>query len=92
MRRGRSVCLANTLTVGPKPTGIQILKGIRDELRYARLASKIVIVGNTEKNVSANQTGVGVTGVGTATSRSLNIGRCRPGDAIVATGLPHVGD
>jgi hypothetical protein len=86
------ICLANTLTVEPKPTGIQILKGIRDELRYARFASQIVMTGSTEKNVSVNQTGVGITIVATATSRSLKIGRCRPGDAIVAIGLPHVGD
>lgn len=86
------VCLTNTLAVEPKPTGIQIIKGIHDELRYARLASQIVMTGSTEKNVPVNQTGVGITIVATATSESLKIGRCRPGDAIVAIGLPHVGD
>jgi hypothetical protein len=88
----KPVCVTNTLTVEPKPTGIQIIKGIRDELRYAGLASQIVMTGSSEKNVSVEQTGVGITIVATATCRSLKIGRCRPGDAVVAIGLPHVGD
>jgi hypothetical protein len=86
------VCLTNTLAVEPKPTGIQIIKGIHDELRYARLASQVIMTGSSEKNVSVKQTGVGITIVATATSRSLKIGRCTPGDAVVAIGLPHVGD
>lgn len=85
------ICLANTLAVEPKPTGIQIIKGIWDELRCARLDSQIVMTQSTEKNIPVSQTGVGITVVGTATPRSLKIGRCRPGDAIVAIGLPHVG-
>jgi len=85
------VCLASTLMVEPEPTGIQIIRGIREELRYARLDSRIVMADSTEKNIPVRQTGVGVTVIGTATSRSLKIGRCRRGDAIVAAGLPHVG-
>jgi len=85
------VCLASTLMVEPEPTGIQIIRGILDELRYARLDSRIVMADSTEKNTPVRQTGVGVTVIGTATSRSLKIGRCRRGDAIVAVGLPQVG-
>ena len=88
----KPVCLSNTLAVEPKPTGIQITKGIHDELRYARVASQIVVTGSSEKNVTVNQTGVGVTIVATATSESLKIGQCKRDDAIVAVGLPHVGD
>lgn len=84
------ICLANTLTVEPKPTGIQIIKGIRDEVRRARFDSRIVMTQSTEKNVSVGQTGVGVTVVGMATVRSLKIGRCRHRDAVVAIGLPYV--
>ena len=85
------ICLANTLTVEPNPTGIEIIKGIRGEVRYARLDSRIVMCGSTEKNIPVRQTGVGVTVVGIAAGRSLRIGRCTPGDALVAIGLPHVG-
>ncbi len=86
------VCLASTLTVEPKPTGMQIIKGIRDEVKYAGLDSRIVMAQSTEKNIRVSQTGVGVTVVATATPRSLKIGRCRPGDVVVAIGLPLVGD
>jgi len=85
------VCLASTLMVEPEPTGVEIIRGIREELRYARLDSRVVMTDSTEKNIPVRQTGVGVTVIGTATSRSLKIGRCRRGDAIVAVGLPHVG-
>ena len=67
------ICLANSLTVEPKPTGIQIIKGIRDEVRHARLDSRIVMMQSTEKNVSVSQTGVGVTVVGMATAQSVKI-------------------
>jgi hypothetical protein len=85
------ICLANTLSVEPEPTGNRILNGIRSEMRYAGLDTRIVMTESTEKNIPVNQTGVGVTVVGMATLRSLRIGRCRSGDAIVAIGLPHVG-
>ena len=86
------MCLANTLAVEPRPTGIQIIKGIRDEVKQAELDSRIIMMYSTEKNIPVRQTGLGVTVVGTASPKSLRIGRCRPGDAIVAIGLPHVGD
>ena len=85
------MCLANALAVELRPTGMQIIKGIRDEVKHAQLDSRIVMTYSTEKNISVRQTGLGVTVVGTATPKSLRIGRCRPGDAIVAIGLPHVG-
>jgi hypothetical protein len=85
------ICLVNTLTVEPKPTGIQIIKGILSEVKSAGLDSRIVMAESTEKNFCVSQTGVGVTVVGTATPRSLKVRRCRPRDAVVAIGLPHVG-
>jgi hypothetical protein len=86
------ICLANTLTVEPRPAGIQIIKGIRDEVKHAQLDSRIMMTYSTEKNISVRQTGLGVTVMGRATTKSLKVGRCRPGDVIVAIGLPHVGN
>jgi selenophosphate synthetase-related protein len=86
------ICLANTLTVEPKPTGVQIIKGIRDEVRHAGLDSRIVMTYSTEKNTPVRQTGLGVTVLATTTSRSLRVGRCKSGDAVVAVGLPRVGN
>jgi hypothetical protein len=87
----RPVCLANTLTVEPRPTGVQIIRGIRDEVRNAGLNSRIVMTYSTEKNILVRQTGLGVTVLGIVESKSLKVGRCKSGDAVVAVGLPHVG-
>ncbi len=86
------ICIVNTLAVEPEPTGIQIIKGIRVEVRCARLDRRIVITGSTEKNVLVSQTGVGVTVVGIVTLKSLRVGWSKPGDAVVAIGLPAVRD
>jgi selenophosphate synthetase-related protein len=86
------VCLANTLAVEPRPTGAQIIKGIHDEVRHAGLDSRIIMTYSTEKNIPVRQTGVGVTVLATAASKSLRVGRCKSGDAVVAVGMPHVGN
>jgi selenophosphate synthetase-related protein len=86
------ICLANTLTVEPKPTGAKIIKGIRDEVRHAKLDSRIVMTYSTEKNISVRQTGLGVTVVATAASKSLKVGRCKSGDMMVTVGAPYVGN
>lgn len=86
------ICIVNTLTVEPEPAGSQIIKGIRAEVRHAQLDRRIVITGSTEKNVIVSQTGVGVTVVGIVTPRSLRVGWSKPGDVVVAIGLPHVRD
>jgi hypothetical protein len=86
------ICIVNTLAVEPEPTGARIIEGIRAEVRRARLDRRIVITGSTEKNVPVSQTGVGVTVVGIVTPRSLKVGQSKPGDVVVAVGLPHVRD
>jgi len=86
------ICIVNTLAVEPEPTGARIIEGIRAEVRRARLDRRIVITGSTEKNVPVSQTGVGVTVVGIVTPRSLKVGQSKPGDVVVAIGLPHVRD
>ena len=86
------VCIVNTLAVEPEPTGTQIIKGIRAEVRHARVDHRIVLTGSAEKNILVSQTGVGVTVVGMVARRSLRVGRSKPRDTVVAIGLPRVGD
>ena len=86
------ICIVNTLAVEPEPTGARIIRGIRAEVRHAGLDRRIVITGSTEKNVPVSQTGVGVTVVGVVTPRSLRVGWSKPGDVVVAIGIPHVRD
>ena len=82
--------IVGTLSVEPEPTGNQIIKGMLDEVRYARLRN-VQILSSSEKNVKVSQTGIGVTAMGFVSTSRLKVGRCRPGDEVVAVGEPHVG-
>jgi len=84
-------CLTATLSVEREPAGIGVMKGIKSELRFARLSLRTPILDSSEKNVAVNQTGVGVTVVGTVSPLSLRVGRSKRGDRIIAIGTPHVG-
>jgi hypothetical protein len=83
--------LVNTLSVEMEPTGIEILDGIKEAARSVRLSLDLVLTGSYEKNVSVEQTGLGVMAVGVVRENELKIGRSRSGDQIVAIGLPRVG-
>ncbi len=84
------ICLVNTLSVEPEPTGIEILEGIKSEVQLARLGHDMVITGSTEKNVPVNHTGIGVTIIGLASKKQLKIGKSKPDDLIAAVGVPSV--
>jgi hypothetical protein len=84
-------CVAVTLSVEPKPTGTQILRGIRNELCQASLQAPIMLQ-STEKNFQVKQTGVGVTVLSLASPQSLRIKKCKPGDVVMAIGVPLLGE
>jgi hypothetical protein len=85
------ICVVNTLSVEPNPTGSQITKGIRKELRRARISNAIPTLFSSEKNVHTMQTGLGVTIVAEGSLHKLKIGKCMPNDSVLAVGLPFVG-
>lgn len=85
------ICIAAPLAVEPTPTGKEIMKGIRSEVRNAGLDPQTPIVESTEKNFKVRQTGVGVTVIGLARAESLRVGHCVPGDEVFVVGLPYVG-
>lgn len=87
----KPVCLVNTLSVEPEPTGAQIIKGVRDEAKRAGLDPALAVTGSSEKNVTVDQTGIGVTAVGIAERELLRIGHSRKGDVVVALGVPCFG-
>ena len=86
------VCLTNTLGVEPDPTGLEIVEGIKSEVKVAQLNHSLVVTGSTEKTVAVEQTGIGVTVVGFAPKNELKIGLCKPDYLIVAVGCPSVKD
>jgi hypothetical protein len=85
------VCIVSTLSVEPKPTGQEVLRGVEHEVRNASLTLPVSQLHSTEKNFRVSQTGVGVTVIGLSTADSLRIRQCRHGDALFAVGLPQVG-
>lgn len=87
----KPICLVNTVSVEPKPTGDQIVKGIKDEARRAGLDPSLAVTGSSEKNVPVEQTGLGVTVIGTVLKDELKIGLSRRNDAVVAIGTPCTG-
>lgn len=86
------VCIVDALSVAPKPTGAAILRGIRAEAKKAGLDPKLAVTGSTEKNIIVEQTGIGVTVIGTCSKVKLKIGTSLPGDVVVAVGIPSVGN
>jgi len=83
-------CVVVTLSVEPKPTGTEVLRGIRSELSYASLRPPTMLQ-STEKNFPVKQTGVGVAVLSFASPQSLRIKKCKRGDAVMAIGMPLLG-
>jgi hypothetical protein len=88
----KPICLVDTLIVEPEPTGIEIIKGVKDEAKEAGLDPKLAVTGSSEKNISVEQTGIGVTVIGITRKELLRIGVSQPKDVVVAIGTPCVGD
>lgn len=81
-----------TLSVEMSPTGIEILEGIKSEVKKIGLDPDQSISMNTEENISTEQTGLGVTAVGFVHEEELRIGKTQPNDSLVLIGEPKVGD
>jgi hypothetical protein len=69
--------------------GQLILVGIRSAL--GEIDGPVSVTGSDETNIPTRQTAVGVTVLGRARRSALRIGASRPGDVIVAVGLPKDG-
>lgn len=74
-----------------EPTGKEIIKGIKQELKEANIKD-VVLTGSTEENFSTISTGLGVTVVGIVETKRLKIKSIFKSAAIVSIGLPKVGD
>lgn len=81
-----SVAISNE----PSPTGDELIKGVKDELESAGLASLPIVI-STEKNMPTQQTGLGVSVIGVAEKSNLRIGTSQPKDYVYCLGLPKVG-
>jgi len=84
------ISVVDTLSVELKPTGEEIIAGIKEEL--AKIGIDDLLTGSTEENVVTVQTGIGVTAIGSVEIDQLRVGSSQQEDLIVAIGLPKVGD
>jgi hypothetical protein len=85
------LCVVDNLSVELNPTGLEILRGVREEAAQAGLDPKLAVTGSAEKNFPTDQTGVGITVIGICKTAALQIGTAKTGDALVAVGVPAVG-
>ena len=86
------ISVSVTLGVEKEPAGNEISEGIRKEIRELGLEPNQVVKENTEENFETIQTGAGITVVGLANEDELRLGKTRPGDLVVAIGMPKVGN
>jgi hypothetical protein len=85
------LCVVDNLSVELDPTGLEILRGVRDEASQAGLDPHLAVTGSAEKNFKTDQTGIGVTVVGVCKKEQLRIGTSKAGDVLAAVGCPAVG-
>lgn len=83
--------VVNTLSVEMEPTGVGMIKGIKEEIMLAGLSAEIVVTGSTEENATTYQSGLGVTVIGKAAKSALRLGRSRAGDLVICFGRPKFG-
>lgn len=81
--------LVNNTCVEPEPTGMEILRGIRDEAALAGLGPE-QINGSFEKNMPTVQTALGVTAIGFLGAEQP-LPQAQRFDVVVAIGRPKVG-
>ncbi|WP_041276060.1 alpha-ribazole kinase [Desulfosporosinus acidiphilus] len=73
----------------PSPTGEELLKGVKEELDFAGLNLSMAV--STEKNIPTQQTGLGISVIGTVRTEHLRVGTSQIGDEVYCLGMPKVG-
>lgn len=73
-----------------EPTGSEIIKGIKEELKLAGIAD-IVLTGSTEENFKSISTGLGITVIGIVENKNLRVNAIRENCKIISLGIPKVG-
>ncbi|MDF2504270.1 AIR synthase related protein [Clostridium sp.] len=72
-------------------TGVQVIKGIKEELKMAGI-SDMMLTGSTEENFKTISTGIGITAIGIASNDKLKVTSIKEEAAIVSIGIPKVGN
>ena len=83
-------CLYNALSCEMQPTGEQIIKGIRSELKKAGIDPELMS-GSTEENFPTCMTAIGIVAIGMSEG-NLRVGGVTAGDCAVLIATPKYGD
>lgn len=74
-----------------KPTGEEIIKGIKSELELANINS-VALNGSTEENFPCVSTGLGITIIGISEKSKLRVNNIKDDILIYSIGIPKVGE
>lgn len=84
------IVIANAVSNEMNPTGMEIIRGIKDELASASL-NEVALTGSTEENFETGMTSIGLTVIGNAADDKLHFYKAEAGDCLLLFGLPAVG-
>lgn len=73
-----------------EPTGSEIIRGIKEELKLAGIGD-VALTGSTEENFKSISTGLGVTVIGIAENKNLKVNTISENCKIISLGIPKVG-
>lgn len=85
------VTITNNVCNEMQPTGMEVIKGIKEELASAGL-EETVLTGSTEENFKTISTAVGITVIGAAEHQKLRVNNVKSDAIVICAGLPKVGD
>ncbi|VBB07649.1 Hypothetical protein LUCI_2914 [Lucifera butyrica] len=82
--------LTNTICNEMEPTGREIIRGIKAELKDAGIDS-VALTGSTEENFPSFSTGLGITAIGIADKAKLKVNSVKDAALVLALGRPMLG-
>jgi hypothetical protein len=88
--KGKIISLVNTLSVEMNPTGVRIIKGIKDAMIEIGLDPHW-LTGSTEDNIMSISTGIGITVIGNIPLALQKSKKVLNHDILYLLGIPKVG-
>jgi selenophosphate synthetase-related protein len=86
----RVVSVTNAVSCEMDPTGEEIIRGVKKEMKKAGV-SDATLNGSTEENFPTVATAVGVTVIGVSETDKLKFNKCCAGDRVILIGEPIFG-
>ena len=85
------VSITNAVCNEMNPTGEEIIKGIKEELKLLKI-DNVTLTGSTEENMITNSTAVGITVIGIAENEKLKVNNVNCDCKLISIGIPKVGN